>query len=294
MTRAQGRSAGVALGVFCLALLGATLKPGGLRAQGGPALGLTELGGISVNLLLLVLAPVAGGWWRADLGVPTRRLHWMFLATFVWALANYSEAFSYLVLNTLWLKSDMSTVVAESGVSRWIWFAAGCVLGALLVRWLRKPARNAAISLARPGSQARPWLAARLRHLCRVFKCRDGDRQGDLEMTSGSLPACLAMVAMLGGAGCRRAESALPQNVQIATADVDSFEPSSTRPRTNPVHSSFSRLVVRRAPLRRAPFSGCSRSCPSRRSSLWSGNRCRSIQGPRPILVRLRCCAIRG
>jgi hypothetical protein len=105
-----------------------------------------------------MLAPVAGGWWRSGLDVPVRRLHWVFLATFVWALANYSEAFSYLVLNTLWLKSDMSTVVAESGVSRWIWFAAGSVLGGLLARWLLHPARHAAASLARTAESSRAWL----------------------------------------------------------------------------------------------------------------------------------------
>lgn len=32
-----------------------------------------------------------------------------------------TEAFSYLVLNTIVLKSDMKTVVYESGVSRWVW-----------------------------------------------------------------------------------------------------------------------------------------------------------------------------
>ncbi len=127
-----------------------------LAARGGSGLGLTSFAGILVNLFLLALAPVVGRWWRPDFDSTGRS--WLFLATFFWALANYAEAFSYLVLNTIWLKSDMAVVVTESGMSRWIWLGCG-FLGALLIgRWLNKPAHKAAATLASREVSDRVWM----------------------------------------------------------------------------------------------------------------------------------------
>jgi hypothetical protein len=78
------------------------------------------------------------------------RWPWLFLATFLWALANYAEAFSYLVLNTIWLKSDMEGVVLESGVDRWLWVCLGTFLAVLAARLLLKPARRAVHNTLRP------------------------------------------------------------------------------------------------------------------------------------------------
>lgn len=129
-----------------------------LQARGGPGLGLTASGGIVVNLLLLALAAVAGRWWRSDFDSTMRS--WLFLATFFWALANYAEAFSYVVWNTIWLRSDMAVVVTESGISRWIWLACG-FLGALLIgKWLNKPAHQAAAILASREMSGRVWMGS--------------------------------------------------------------------------------------------------------------------------------------
>src|SRR5262245_30719094 len=58
-------------------------------------------GGTAVNLLLLfVLLPIL--WVRRHKAGHS----WLFVALFLWALANYAEASSYLVFNTAWLKSD--------------------------------------------------------------------------------------------------------------------------------------------------------------------------------------------
>ena len=119
-----------------------------LRARGGTGLAVTDGAGIVVNLLFLAVAPVLGRWSRIDPVSSSRSSQWLFLATFWWALANFSEAFSYLVLNTLWLKSDMLTVVVETGISRWIWFTASLLAAFFIVRALRGPARKAAAVMA--------------------------------------------------------------------------------------------------------------------------------------------------
>lgn len=122
-----------------------------LARQGRGALALTGLAGIAVNLVQIALAPILGAWWRPAGKAQT----WWLAATLLWALANYAEAFSYLVLNTLWLKSDMAGVVAATGISRWIWFVAG-MFGAGLIAWGLLPvARKTANALAGPGGSPR-------------------------------------------------------------------------------------------------------------------------------------------
>ena len=124
-----------------------------LRARGGPALGLTEFAGIAVNLLLLALALTISRSRR----LATSSREWVLVGSVLWALANYAEAFSYLVLNTIVLKSDMKIVVYESGVSRWVWCGAG-VLGAIAcARALAAPTRSAATALATPRISSRTW-----------------------------------------------------------------------------------------------------------------------------------------
>ncbi len=122
-----------------------------LQAQQGPGLFLTDFAGIVVNLVLLSVAPVLGSWW--DPKAPA----WRFLPTVFWALANYAEAFSYLVLNTLWLKSDMETVVVTTGLSRWVWCAAGFCLAVVAGRALSGPVGRAASLLATPRLRAAAW-----------------------------------------------------------------------------------------------------------------------------------------
>jgi hypothetical protein len=129
-----------------------------LHSRGGAALGLTEFGGIIVNLLLMAGAALIGRQWHYDRQSTWPKSSWLFIASFFWALANYAEAFSYLVLNTAWLKSDMLTVVQESGVNHWIWFAGGCLLGAAVAYLLRKPALQAASILAETSGGKRRWL----------------------------------------------------------------------------------------------------------------------------------------
>lgn len=135
---------------------GGTIDYGCLRQKPGPCLGLTDFAGIGVNLVLLGLAPVLGRWWRADVQAASAR-GWVFVATVFWALANYAEAFSYLILNTLWLESDMRTVVLESGVSRWLWLLVGMLGGAVLGRGLWSPIRRAATLLESSALSARGW-----------------------------------------------------------------------------------------------------------------------------------------
>ncbi len=129
-----------------------------LQKHGGAALGLTDFGGVAVNLAFLALAPVVGRWWRWRLLSDASQTPWLFLGSFFWALANYAEAFSYLVLNTLWLKSDMQTVVLESRVSRWVWFLGGSFLAVAVAGLLRKPCGWAATILATPRGSRRVWL----------------------------------------------------------------------------------------------------------------------------------------
>jgi len=126
-----------------------------LARRGGGAAAVVAFAGIAVNLLLAGLAALAARRRQSGFGV-----RWGLIATLLVALANGAEALSYLVLNTLWLKADMRIVVAASGVSRWIWTAAGLILGVLIARALAGPARNAATALAGLGISARLWLWA--------------------------------------------------------------------------------------------------------------------------------------
>jgi hypothetical protein len=128
-----------------------------LVRRGGEAPAFMALAGIAVNLLLIGLAPILGRWW---LQTASERIRWGFIATLLWALANYAEAFSYLVLNTLWLKADLRIVVDASGVSRWLWTAAGLILGTVIARALAGPVGRAAAALAGPGASERLWRRA--------------------------------------------------------------------------------------------------------------------------------------
>lgn len=122
-----------------------------LRARGGAALGLTEFAGTAVNLALLTLTLIVAR---------SRRLassRWILVGALLWALANYAEAFSYLVLNTVLLKSDMKTVVDQSGVSRWIWSVLGVLGAVVFARSLALPAQTAATLLATRLLPARTW-----------------------------------------------------------------------------------------------------------------------------------------
>ena len=134
---------------------GGAIDEGCLTHRGGGAAAVVAFAGIAVNLLLVGLAALAGRWWQSGFGV-----RWGLTAMLLVALANGAEALSYLVLNTLWLKADMRIVVAASGVSRWIWTAAGLILGVLIARALDGPVRKAATALAGPGISARLWLWA--------------------------------------------------------------------------------------------------------------------------------------
>ncbi|HEV8254540.1 MAG TPA: CPBP family intramembrane glutamic endopeptidase [Vicinamibacteria bacterium] len=125
-----------------------------LGERGRGALLATNFAGIGVNLVLVAVAAAVGrGWRRAR---PRSGL-WLAVATLLWALANYAEAFSYLVLNTLWLKSDMEVVVTASGISRWLWLAAGTAGAVLVGLPLRSGARTVAEALASPGMSAASW-----------------------------------------------------------------------------------------------------------------------------------------
>jgi hypothetical protein len=126
-----------------------------LSQWGGEALGVMALSGTGVNLLLLALAPLLGRWWlpgRTARGT----VRWGLVATLLWALANAAEALSYLVINTVWLKTDMA-IVAQSGLGRWRWTLAGLVLGAAAVLALRSPLRKASAALATPERTERFW-----------------------------------------------------------------------------------------------------------------------------------------
>jgi hypothetical protein len=129
-----------------------------LQTRSAVALGLTDFAGLGVNFILLGFAPLLGRWWGSP---PARRspAAWIFVGTAFWALANYAEAFSYLILNTLWLSSEMRTVVLAWGVSRWAWSGMGVVAAAILWRMLRAPLRVAAVLAGGPCLSARTWLA---------------------------------------------------------------------------------------------------------------------------------------
>ncbi len=123
-----------------------------LARHGGGAAAAVALAGIAVNLLLAGLAALASRWCRSGTGV-----RWGLIATLLVALANAAEALSYLVVNTLWLEADMRIVVTATGVSRWIWTAAGIILGVLTARALAGPVRGASTALAGPGISERLW-----------------------------------------------------------------------------------------------------------------------------------------
>lgn len=125
-----------------------------LARRGRGALALTSLAGIAVNLVQIALAAILGAWWRPAGEART----WWLAATLLWALANYAEAFSYLVLNSLWLESDMAAVVAATGISRWIWFAAGVLGAGLIASALLPVARKTAAALAGSGGSPRFYL----------------------------------------------------------------------------------------------------------------------------------------
>jgi hypothetical protein len=127
-----------------------------LNRHGRGALGAVALAGIVVNFLLISLAPLAGRWW-----LPARTasggVRWGLVASVLVALANGAEALSYLVVNSLWLKTDMAIVVAAAGIGRWPWTVAGLILGAVFVRALAGPIRSASAALAGPGFPDRLW-----------------------------------------------------------------------------------------------------------------------------------------
>jgi hypothetical protein len=129
---------------------GGAIDFGCLARRGRGALAITELAGIAVNLVQVGVAPI--------LGAAGRKRTWWLAATLLWALANYAEAFSYLVLNTLWLKSDMAGVVAATGISRWIWFSAGMLGAGLIALGLLPEARRTAGRIAGPEGSPRFYL----------------------------------------------------------------------------------------------------------------------------------------
>ncbi len=123
-----------------------------LKTRGATALALVDGAGIALNLILLGVALLLGRLHGPE------RYPWLFTATVFWGLSNYAEAFSYLVVNTLWLKSDMETVVVASGVSRGVWLLAGSAGAVVAGRALYGPARRAAELLQGPRLSARTWL----------------------------------------------------------------------------------------------------------------------------------------
>jgi hypothetical protein len=127
---------------------------GCLARRGRGALAVTSLAGILINVLLTGLAALFGAWWRPV----TERRAWWLTATLLWALANYAEAFSYLVFNSLWLKSDMAGVMAATGISRWIWFVAGIIAAGLIACGLLPMARKTAAVMAGPDGSPRFYL----------------------------------------------------------------------------------------------------------------------------------------
>ncbi len=123
-----------------------------LQKRGHAAVAWSAFGGTAVNLLLLfVLLPVL---WISRQKITSS---WWFVTLFFWALANYAQAFSYLVLNTAWLKSDLKTLVTESSINRWIIFLAGLVLAIAMGLVLRPISQKAAAMLATPYSSERRW-----------------------------------------------------------------------------------------------------------------------------------------
>jgi hypothetical protein len=111
-----------------------------LAHEGPWAVAAVALTGIAVNLLC---AAVAGGFSRR------RRGDWPLVAALLFALAHAAEAFSYLVLNTVWLRADLRLAVGAVG-GRWAFLAAGLAGTLGVSRWLRRPVRAAAERLGSP------------------------------------------------------------------------------------------------------------------------------------------------
>ncbi len=122
-----------------------------LGRQGAGASLLIGGAGIAVNLSILVTAALLA---RASW---TIRRPWLLLGALLVALANYAEAFSYLLLNVLWLKSDMATVVAASGMSRGPWLVFGLLAAAAAGSWLAGPTGRAADLFHSPGLPKAGW-----------------------------------------------------------------------------------------------------------------------------------------
>ena len=97
-----------------------------------------------------------GRWWLPA-RTPRGGVRWGLVASVLVALANGAEALSYLVVNTLWLKTDMEIVVAAAGAGRWPWTVAGLILGAVFARALAGPVRSVSAALAGPGIPERLW-----------------------------------------------------------------------------------------------------------------------------------------
>jgi hypothetical protein len=132
------------------------IDEGCLARQGGHAVAVTAIAGIAVNLLLAALAHLLGRWW-----LPGRTarggIRWGLIVTVVWASANAAEALSYLVINTVWLQSDMEVIVRHSGLGRWPWAAVGLLLAAVAALGLSSSTQKAAQALAGPGASERLW-----------------------------------------------------------------------------------------------------------------------------------------
>ena len=132
------------------------IDEGCLARQGGHAVAFTAIAGIAVNLFLVALAPLLGRWWLPG-RTEREAIRWGLVVTVVWALANAAEAVSYLVINTVWLRSDMEVVVRQSGLGRWTWTAAGLLLAAVAALGLSSSTTKAAQALAGPGASERLW-----------------------------------------------------------------------------------------------------------------------------------------
>jgi hypothetical protein len=128
-----------------------------LASRSRLAVAAVALAGIAMNLLLaagataLARRPRRTGMSLSPLG-RTRQVFILLIA-----LANASEAVSYLVPNALWPRADMATAIAAAGVGRLPWLAAGLILTGALAGALRAPLREVAEILASPQLPARAW-----------------------------------------------------------------------------------------------------------------------------------------
>lgn len=115
-----------------------------LARRGSRAVAAVALSGIALNLLCVGIAGLASRW---------ARRRWSLVVLLLWGLANAGEGLSYLVLNTIWLRSDMAAGVGALG-GRWIFLGAGLLGAAAVAGWLRGPVRTVAGQLASPGAPA--------------------------------------------------------------------------------------------------------------------------------------------